>query len=171
MIIFRFTDYSEARGLGTDNLLYAINVFVQKRNLIDPCSTTMIWLCSEDVQIYINTYLIMRALWLAGKTDLILCRDLITDVMGMYSMARYVILASAMHLNVLKQFDKLSKDPRLVVFFFTFCTLLSGGECSTNDAVLQLSQYAQRLNSCLVSISCICIIQFINTLHLALIFE
>lgn len=60
----------------------------------------------------------MRALWLAGKTDLILCRDLITDVMGMYSMARYVILASDMHLNVLKQFDKLSKDPRLVVFFF-----------------------------------------------------
>lgn len=56
----------------------------------------------------------MRALWLAGKTDLILCRDLITDVMGMYSMARYVILASAMHLNVLKQFDKL----RLVVLFF-----------------------------------------------------
>lgn len=94
MIIFRFTDYSEARGLGTDNLLYAINVFVQKRNLIDPCSTTMIWLCSEDVQIYINTYLIMRALWLAGKTDLILCRDLITDVMGMYSMARYVVSLS-----------------------------------------------------------------------------
>lgn len=36
----------------------------------------------------------MRALWLAGKTDLILCRDLITDVMGMYSMARYVVSLS-----------------------------------------------------------------------------
>lgn len=44
----------------------------------------------------------MCVLWLVGKIDFILCRDLIIDVMGMYLMVCYVILVLVMYFNVLK---------------------------------------------------------------------